>query len=57
MLLGKHEDWDEGGWSKYVPEEGFSGNVVQEEEFKTGGEVGVHAVFAHLLMVFEVVFL
>ncbi len=55
--MEKSKGWGEKGWCKHVPEEGLASDVVQEEEFKTGGEVGVHTVFAQLLMVFEVVFL
>jgi hypothetical protein len=42
---------------KNAPEEGLPGDVVQEKEFKTGREVGIDAVLAHLLVMFEVVFL
>ena len=55
--MRKSKGWSEIGWCKHVPEEGLASDVVQEEEFKTGGEVSVHTVFAQLLVVVEVVFL
>lgn len=55
--MGKVRVGGERGWCKDVPEESLPSYVVQEEEFKMGGEVGVDTVFAQLLVVFEVVFL
>jgi len=57
VLWGNGKGQRERGQSKHVPEECFPGDIVQEEEFKTGGEVSVHTILAELLVVFEVVFL